>query len=233
MTWTEPKTWADGDPLSAQVLNTQLRDNLASAGQVNYYLPRWKTLGAPQAVYTEGDLTLGSGDLTGWYTLQGDLVRWGARLEWGGSTSIGGTGIWSLSRPFESRAVSGVSNGGAPSNWTDSKWDRIETGATSVMVTRTGYTKPYPFWAVSWGQVAGTSGAYAGLTGEISGTGWGEAWDSSMVLMLHPNITNTGFDWVRSGNLPDYGALMSLAPGDVFTWSGWYFRTGDILLEEE
>lgn len=233
MTWTEPKTWADGDPLSAQVLNTQLRDNLSSPGQVNYYQPRWATIEAPQAGYTAGGLTLGSGDLTGWYTLQGDLVRWGARLEWGASTAVTGSGIWSISRPFESRGVTGISNGGAPSEWKHAKWDRIETGATSVMVTRTGYTKPYPFWAVSWGQVGGTSGVYSGLTGEISSTGWGDPWDSAMVMMIHPNVTNTAFDWVRSGNLPDYGALLSLAAGDVFQWSGWYFRTGDIVLEEE
>lgn len=91
MAWTAPRTWVDGETVTATLLNTHLRDNLKAIGDPwTAYTPAWTAATTNPA--------LGNGTLVGAYLSLGKLVVWRIRLTIGSTTTLG-SGIYSFSLP--------------------------------------------------------------------------------------------------------------------------------------
>lgn len=97
MVWTNPKSWATNDILTATDLNTYVRDNSNNLGSWTNYTPAW-TAGTTNPA-------LGNGTSIGKYVATADWVELIIVLT-PGSTSTFGSGPYFLSAPFA--AVSGA-----------------------------------------------------------------------------------------------------------------------------
>ncbi len=72
----------------------------------------WQRVGAwqsftPTWTAASGGAAIGDGSLTGYYKRAGNTVHYRIRLAWG-STTNGGTGVWSFALPFTARTLSGA-----------------------------------------------------------------------------------------------------------------------------
>lgn len=99
MVWNTPSTWAAGAILTAAQLNAQVRDNFKAIGDAGTaYTPTWSaSLVGP---------VLGNGSVTGAYNLAGKRLWFWARVVMG-STTVYGSGTYSLSLPAGLTPVSG------------------------------------------------------------------------------------------------------------------------------
>lgn len=93
MAWTTPSTWVAGAVVTAAQLNTQLRDNM-------------KALGDPWIAYTPTltasttNPTLGTGSTaSGFYIAAGKLIIGKAKIVFGSSGAVAGSGQYRLSLP--------------------------------------------------------------------------------------------------------------------------------------
>ena len=91
MAWTTPRTWAAAEVVTANIMNTHVRDNLKALTEWTSYTPSWTATG--------GTPSLGNGTLTGHYLLAGNLLAIRIALTWGSTTSATGTSVWRFSLP--------------------------------------------------------------------------------------------------------------------------------------
>lgn len=86
MAWTNPRTWATNDGLTASTLNTHLRDNL-----LHLYGTAW-TSWTP----TLANLTLGNGTRVAVYQQIGQTVRWRFKFTLGSTSAVGSSPTFTL-----------------------------------------------------------------------------------------------------------------------------------------
>lgn len=91
MGWTNPRTWVSGETVTAAIMNTHVRDNLAA-------LSTWQTDWTPTWTGGTTNPTIGNGSIVGRYISAGKLVHWYAEITIGSTTTLG-TGVYSLDLP--------------------------------------------------------------------------------------------------------------------------------------
>jgi hypothetical protein len=97
MTWTNPKTWAPNDILTAADLNTYTRDNELALGTWTTYVPLWTA--------TTTNPVIGNGTILGRYMATTDWCEVWVGIK-AGSTTTFGSGQYSVSLPIA--AASGI-----------------------------------------------------------------------------------------------------------------------------
>lgn len=150
---TTPRTWTDGEVVTAAQLNAELRDALTALQAAwDTYTPTWTA--------ATTNPTLGNGSIAGRYRQVGKTVDVLILLTWG-STTTGGAGNWSISLPVAPKTGIGstlhvAANRGSASN-------NAFVGFTSVLsATSTG---------TLWYANTSTAGDWNAATGAAPG-GW-------------------------------------------------------------
>jgi hypothetical protein len=93
MAWTTPRTWVTSEIVTAAQLNTHLRDNLKTIGDVwTAYTPAWTA--------TSTNPALGNGTMTGHYIAAGKWITFRIRLTMGSTTTYGTGASYSWTLPF-------------------------------------------------------------------------------------------------------------------------------------
>lgn len=100
MTWTTPRTWVAGEIVTAAMLNTHVRDNLAEIGDP------WTSGGAPTWTGSDTNPALGNGTLGAWYLAAGKLILFRIVLVIGSTTTFG-SGIWGFTLPYTATVSGG------------------------------------------------------------------------------------------------------------------------------
>lgn len=94
MSWTDPRTWATGETVTAAMMNAHVRDNFNAIGEYNTtWTPAWSCVTTPPA--------LGNGTLIGRYTDTAEWVDFFIHLT-AGSTTTFGSGAWQFDLPVNS-----------------------------------------------------------------------------------------------------------------------------------
>jgi hypothetical protein len=94
MAWTAPRTWVDGETVTASIMNAHVRDNLLAIGDA------WLTDWTPTLTGSTTDPTLGTGaSAVGRYTAAGKIVQGIGYILWGSSGVNAGSGTYSISLP--------------------------------------------------------------------------------------------------------------------------------------
>ena len=96
MGWTDPRTWVDGETVTAAIMNAHVRDNLNALGE-------WNTSWTPTWTGSTGNPVLGNGTLVGRYLETAEWVYFFIHLTMGGTTTYG-TGTWRFDLPVNSAA---------------------------------------------------------------------------------------------------------------------------------
>jgi len=144
MTWTAPRTWTDGETVTAVEMNAHVRDNL-------------KAIGDAWAAYTPTftNLTLGASTVTGNYMQAGKLVHTRGSITLGTGFAITGTVQASLPVSAIATAVPIGSAGLFDTSATDYRWWNavVTPGGTATVIfsdpahARVNATVPWT-WAV-------------------------------------------------------------------------------------
>lgn len=96
MAWTNPRTWAAGEDLTAALLNTHVRDNFKAIGDAwQSYTPTWSATTTPP--------TLGNGTRAGAYIQAGNLIIYRITIVFGSTTAVG-SGFYTFTVPVAAAA---------------------------------------------------------------------------------------------------------------------------------
>jgi hypothetical protein len=98
MAWTDPKTWATNDILSASDLNTYVRDNGRAIGKLTSYTPSWTA--------STTNPVIGNGVIQGRYIALEEWCWVSVQISVGTTTTVG-SGNYSVSLPFAGSTLSG------------------------------------------------------------------------------------------------------------------------------
>lgn len=98
MAWTDPKTWATNDVLSASDMNTYVRDNGRAIGKLTSYTPSWTA--------SSTNPSIGNGFIQGRYIALEEWCWVSVQISVGSTTTLG-SGTYSVSLPFAGSTLLG------------------------------------------------------------------------------------------------------------------------------
>lgn len=159
MAWTSPKTWAVNDIFTAADCNTYIRDNSNAIGKLTAYTPVWNA--------STTNPTIGNGLLQGRYIALEEWCWCWIAVNCG-STTTGGSGVYTFTLPFTASALLGGTEQTLMGSINQLGVSRsiaeaiIFTGGTTCQgwVAAGSWTHSSPFTFAATGNTAQFSGIY-------------------------------------------------------------------------